>query len=158
MNARCYFVLLLSLRCVFSLHAQKPTSSAYFELGGSGGVGSFNYEKIFFSRPAIQTGWRVGFSLAPIDRNNGAGIVLPIHFITLIGPKKNQLDLGFGQGITLTTKGSFFALTNLVVGWRHAFKNEKWYLRVAYTPLVSYITDFQWQHWAGISIGYNLKK
>jgi len=158
LKASSGFVFLFSLWSALCLQAQTPSSSVYFELAGSGGLGSFNFEKLLTVKPVIQSGWRVGFSIAPIDRNNGAGIVIPVHFMALIGPGHHQLDLGFGQGLTLTTNGSLFALGNMVVGWRHTFKNKKWFLRVAYTPLISYLIDFQWQHWVGISMGYNLKK
>ena len=158
MKAGFLYVFLLSLCSIASLKAQSHYSTVYFELGGSGGVASINAEKTFLTRTGVQSGLRIGFSLAPIDRNNGTGLVFPIHLYTLIGKANNQVDLGIGQGLTLTTKGSVFALGNLVVGWRHTFKNENWFLRMAYTPLISYITDFQWHHWAGISVGYRFKK
>jgi hypothetical protein len=65
--------------------------------------------------------------------------------------------LGFGQGITLTTKGNFFILATPSIGYRFAASNSPWFYRFTYTPLVSYLIDFQYQNWAGISIGYTFK-
>lgn len=36
-------------------------------------------------------------------------------------------------------------------------KSQKLYYRFSYTPIISYVIDQQWQHWGGLSIGYNLK-
>ena len=80
---------------------------------------------------------------------------------SIIGKNSHKLELGLGQGITITTKGHFFALTTASVGYRYQSETKKWFYRVTYTPLISYIIDFQVQQLAGISIGYtfnNTKK
>jgi len=130
--------------------------SVYFEIAGSGGVGSFNYEKHFVKRNNTEFTWRVGLSLAPIDKNNGTGIVFPLMINSLIGKNPHKLELGIGQGVTITTKGSFFALTTAAIGYRYQSENKKWFYRMTYTPLISYLVDFQIQQWGGISIGYTL--
>lgn len=98
--------------------------------------------------------WRAGLSFAPIDKNNGTGIVFPIMLNALIGKKSHHLELGAGQGVTVTTKGSFFTLTTAAIGYRYQSESKKWFYRVTYTPLISYLVDFQFQQWGGISIGY----
>lgn len=131
--------------------------TVYFELAGSGGLGSFNYETVFFSKNAVEYTWRAGLSIAPIDRNNGFGIVFPLMVNTVVGKTAHKLEMGLGQGITITTKGSAFALTTLVVGYRYQPEAKKWFYRISYTPLISYLVDLQMQQWGGISIGYTLK-
>ena len=128
--------------------------SVYFEIAGSGGVGSFNYEKHFIKKKNTEFTWRVGLSLAPVDKNNGTGIVFPLMINSLIGKNSHKLEMGIGQGITITTKGSFFALTTAAIGYRYQSEHKKWFYRVTYTPLISYLVDFQIQQWGGISIGY----
>ncbi len=165
-NKDCYntfkqllFVIVFAL-LTYTSFGQTPDlpkrKSVYFELGGSGGIGSINYEKLFYTKNTSEFTWRAGISLAPIDKNNGTGLVFPLLINTLLGKNAHKLELGLGQGITLTTKGSFFALTTAAIGYRYQSKNRKWFYRITYTPLVSYIADFQVQHWEGISIGYTL--
>jgi hypothetical protein len=77
---------------------------------------------------------------------------------SLIGRNSHKLELGIGQGITITTKGSFFPLTTPVIGYRYQRESKKWFYRVSYTPLISYLVDFQIQQWAGISVGYSFNK
>ena len=132
--------------------------SLYFEIAGSGGIGSMNFEKSFVSRNHYELTWSAGLSLAPIDKNNGTVIVFPLMIHSLIGKSNHKLELGLGQGITVTTKGSAFALATAAVGYRYLTKKERWYYRLSYTPLISYLVDFQVQNWAGISIGYNLNQ
>lgn len=134
----------------------KP-KSIFLELGGSGGLGSINFEKQFHKKKNTNFTWRAGLSLAPIDKNNGTGLVFPLMVNTLIGGKAHKLELGIGQGITFTTKGNFFALTTANVGYRYQAEQKRWFYRVTYTPLISYLIDFQIQHWAGVSIGYTFK-
>ena len=131
--------------------------SIYFELAGSGGIASINYEKEFCKKKNTEFTLRAGFSIAPIDKNNGNGIVFPVLVNALIGKKAHKLELGLGQGITITTRGSFFALGTAVLGYRYQNPDKNWFYRVSYTPLISYIVDFQVQQWFGLSIGYTFK-
>ena len=155
-----YKLATFTLLYLISIQAYGETSdigkrkSFYFEIGGSGGVGSFNYEKHFYKKNNFELTWRAGLSFAPIDKNNGTGIVFPIMLNGLIGKKSHHLELGVGQGITVTTKGSFFTLTTAAIGYRYQSESKKWFYRVTYTPLISYLVDFQIQQWGGMSIGY----
>ena len=130
----------------------------YFELAGSGGLGSINYEVPLLKKSKIEYTFRSGFSIAPIDKNNGFGLVFPLMVNSIIGRGTHKLELGVGQGITVTTRGSFFILTTACLGYRHQPETKRWFYRITYTPLISYLVDFQVQQWAGFSIGYTLYK
>jgi len=132
--------------------------SIFFEVLGSGGLGSFNYEKEFCRKTSTEYAWRIGVSSMPIDKNNGIAIILPVMAAANIGKNAHKLELGLGQGITFTTKGSFFIRGTAVVGYRYQPDHKKWFYRISYTPLISYIFDFQIQQWGGVSIGYTLGK
>ncbi len=132
--------------------------SIFFELAGSGGLGSLNYEQTFNSGKQVNFGWRLGLSLAPIDKNNGTGLVFPVMINALIGRNDHKFELCLGQGITITTKGHFFLLTTPAIGYRLQPARKNWFYRASYTPLVSYLVDFQVQQWAGLSIGYTFKR
>jgi len=132
--------------------------SIYFELAGSGGFFSLNYEKVFSKIGTTELTWRAGLSAAPIDRNNGTGIVFPLMVNAIVGKNTHKLELGMGQGITITTKGSFFILTTACIGYRYQAAAKPWFYRISYTPLISYLVDFQVQQWGGLSIGYSFKQ
>lgn len=149
------FFLVLFLNATVGQTEIAHRKSIYFELAGSGGVGSVNFEKLFIRKSSSEFTWRAGLSFAPIDKNNGFGIVFPLMVNSLIGNTPHKLELGIGQGLTVTTKGGLFALTTFAMGYRYQSATQKWFYRVTYTPLISYIVDFQIQQWAGISIGYN---
>lgn len=138
--------------------ASVKKKSVYFELAGSGGLASFNCEKEFYKKKITEFTFRAGFSIAPIDKNNGIGLVFPIMVNALIGKTAHKFEVGLGQGITITTKGSFFILGTGVAGYRYQNPDKKWFYRITYTPLISYLVDFQVQHWGGLSIGYTFNK
>lgn len=141
-----------------SISFSQKNKNVFFELAGSGGFGSFNYEKTFLEKEKINYTWRTGISVTPIDKNNGIVFIFPVTANVLFGKTKHKLELGLGQGISVTTKGSFFTLGLLTAGYRYAHPDKKWFYRITYTPLVSYIFNFQIQQWAGISIGYVINK
>ncbi|MGL4598608.1 MAG: hypothetical protein ACRCYO_13915 [Bacteroidia bacterium] len=139
--------------------AQENTKESFlsFELGGSGGLASINYERVFRQNESRKILWRVGFSLAPIDRNNGTVLVFPLMIHGVWGSSKHKLDVGIGQTISLSTKGSFFIRMPTSIGYRLEPAEKRYYWRFAYTPMFSYLVDFQMQHWGGIAFGYRLK-
>lgn len=149
-----YFLPLLS----FGQDSIVKKKSFFFELAGSGGLGSFNYEKEIYKKKITEFTFRLGFSIAPIDKNNGAGLVFPIMVNALVGKNAHKFEAGIGQGITITTRGSFFILATAVIGYRYQHPDKKWFYRISYTPLISYLVDFQIQHWGGLSIGYTFNK
>ena len=129
--------------------------SLYLELGGSGGFGSFNFEWNFKSTDNFRWMFRTGISATYIDKNNGLGFIFPVMVHSIYG-KNHGLDLGIGQALTITTRGGIFLRTPLSIGYRLEPKDKRMFYRFSYTPIVSYLVDFQWEHWAGISIGYKL--
>ncbi len=147
-------LLLIFISIILLGQTENNRRSIFLEIGGSGGLGSINYEKVFFTKNNTELTWRAGLSIAPIDKNNGVGIVFPLMINSLYGKNSHKLETGLGQGITITTKGSFFALTTAVIGYRYQPESKNWFYRVSYTPLISYLVDFQIQQWAGLSIGY----
>ena len=144
-----------------------------FELAGSGGIASFNYEQQLFTkdktkivgcdvieleRKGPQLNWRIGFSLAPVDKNNGTTLVFPLMFHALFGKNQHKLDVGIGQTFSMTTKGNFFLMMPASIGYRFQPSEKRYYLRLSYTPIISYLVDFQYQNWAGFTFGYRLIK
>jgi hypothetical protein len=127
-------LFVLALPMAFSQGVTK-SNSIYFEIGGSGGLGSLNFEKNFLQKENLALTWSAGFSLAPIDKNNGTGIVFPVLLHAMVGKQAHKAEFGLGQGITITTKGRFFALGTPVVGYRFQPESKSVFYRVSYTPL-----------------------
>ena len=130
--------------------------SVYFELAGSGGFGSFNYEWTFKQQEKIRWMLRAGLSGTYIDKNNGVAFIFPVMVHTVYG-RKHGLDIGIGQALTVTTRGGVFLRTPLSIGYRLEPNQKRIFYRFSYTPIVSYLIDFQWEHWGGITIGYKLR-
>ncbi len=128
-----------------------------FELAGSGGLASVNFEKTILDKEKLDLNFRAGFSLFPVDPNNGTVLVFPIMFHAIYGQSAHKVDFGLGQSFSITTKGQSFILMPLSLGYRFEPIDKRYYLRASYTPLFSYVIDRQWQHWGGITFGYKLK-
>ncbi len=131
-------------------------NSLYLELGGAGGFGSLNHEWNFHSTQHNRWILRTGISGTYVDKNNGAAIIFPVmlHFVR---GHKHGLDVGIGQSLTVTTRGSAFLRMPVSLGYRLEPEGSRMFYRFAYTPLISYLVDFQWEHWGGISIGFKLR-
>ena len=125
------------------------------EIAGVGGFGSVSYSKEFKKWDKLGLEYRVGLSFMPIDRNNGNAIIFPLMIHGVYGNGKHRADAGIGQSLTITTKGSVFLRMPASFGYRFQTEGHFFY-RFAYTPIVSYIYNFQWEHWGGVTIGYNL--
>lgn len=131
----------------------------FLELAGSGGFGSLNFEWMFVKRNKFRWMLRAGISATYIDANNGMVLVFPTMIHGVYSPKTHvhSLDFGIGQSFSITTKGSFFVRTPISIGYRLEPNKKRLFYRFSYTPIISNIVGFQWEHWGGISIGYKLR-
>lgn len=127
------------------------------EAAGSGGLGSFNLEGAFIQSGSFTLYGRAGFSLAPIDANNGTVLVFPLMVQAAWGNGAHRLEAGIGQTLSVTTKGSYFILMPMALGYRFEPPGCPLFIRVSYTPIVSWLLDTQWQHWGGLTIGFRLR-
>jgi hypothetical protein len=152
-----FFFLSISLCVLASTYAQKPKYLS-LEALGSGGLASLNYEQGIIDKDIFDMHFRTGLSFAPIDKNNGTAIIFPLMVHGLLGSGNHKLDLGLGQALTVTTRGSFFLRMPASVGYRFEPIDKRYYLRASYTPIVSYLFNFQWEHWGGLTFGYRLTK
>ncbi|MCX6148718.1 MAG: hypothetical protein NTW25_15910 [Candidatus Kapabacteria bacterium] len=143
---------------IFISFQQIYTQDKYvsFELAGSGGLASVNYEKQIFKLDNNNINYRLGFSFAPIDANNGYILIFPIMLQYVYGNSNNKADFGIGQTFSITTKGNFFIMMPLSLGYRYEPNDKDYYWRFSYTPIVSYLFGFQYQNWAGITYGLKL--
>lgn len=172
-----FICLILSLFTVQGLAQQRnirpKQRNIFLELAGSGGLGSINLEKPLWipsdygmarrdncgplKHSSYFLGWRFGFSLSPIDRNNGVALIFPVMINWIYGCGNHKLEIGAGLAPTVTTRLSLYVKSPLLLGYRFEPSDKRWFARVSYTPIVGWLVDYQWQHWGGVSIGYHLQ-
>lgn len=135
---------------------EKPAqiSSFHFELAGTGGLYSLSLERSFGKKNMFV---QPGVSVFP--NNHYTMLVIPVMVKKHFGSNKHKLETGIGQGLSFAFGEGlhFFPRGLLLIGWRYETENSPWIFRVSYTPMLSYLVDWQYQHWGGISIGYRLK-
>ncbi|MBN2728804.1 MAG: hypothetical protein JXR53_06225 [Bacteroidales bacterium] len=149
-----YAIILVLINTTSFAQDNKNTKFLSLELGGVGGLASFSYEWEFANTNNTSFFMRNAFSFVPIDKNNGVALIFPVMVHGVWGKGLHKVDFGIGQTITLTTKGKAFVLMPLSVGYKWQNPEQKHYWRIAYTPLISYLVDFQVQNWGGITYGY----
>lgn len=143
---------------VISTHsfAQKENYLS-FELGGSGGIASINFEHELKDFNRSKLFLRTGFSAAPIDVNNGSALIFPVMTHWSLFDADHHLDLGLGLAFTVSTRLQFYTRMPASIGYRYEPADKRYYLRAAYTPIISYLFEFQLNNWAGLTFGYRLK-
>ncbi|MEL7532680.1 MAG: hypothetical protein AAFN10_15280 [Bacteroidota bacterium] len=132
------------------------TKSLSLELGGSAGLASINYEKAFREAANHQLAYRIGISGFPIDQNSGFAFVLPFALQARWGAKAHQLEAAMGLSLSFTTRLKLFSQAIPSIGYRYQAEGKRVFFKAAYTPLVSFIFNWQYQHWGGLTIGYDL--
>lgn len=137
------------LPLLLAAHAQASELDAFVELGGSGGLGSVNVAVPVGTSPWLRA--RVGLSTMPLDRNTGWVVIVPA---LLEAESSGPLSVvaGAGLGLSCTTKLHPHARGVLELGGRWRPEGPLW-VGAAYTPLVSFLADRQWEHWAGLQVG-----
>ncbi len=145
-------IFCLFLWLPYSGQSQSP--GIFLELGGSAGFASLNFERSFLTKKNLDLKWRVGFSTLPIDKNNGISLIFPVLAEVLVGKGAHKFEGGLGQTFTVSTQGNIFLLMPAVIGYRYQPPDKRIFFRASYTPIISYLLNFQYQNWGGLSIGY----
>jgi hypothetical protein len=165
-------VLILSLLCGSGFVLSAQNINSFLELGGSGGLGSFNHEFLKPLRSGEKAnkndnsklnnwsrGVRFGIGFTPVDKNNGFVVVVPL--METVHYRKNDsphvLEISGGVAPSISSKGAWYIKSPLALGYRYDQQDKKLFYRIAYTPIIGWLVDYNWQHWAGISIGYKFK-
>lgn len=149
--------LLLLISCLYAAGSSlaQERGALALEIAGVGGFGSISYQKEFKRYNNLGLEYRAGISFVPLDQNNGNGFVFPVLLHATYGNDKHKADIGVGQAFTVTTRGSAFLRMPTTFGYRFQTDGRVFY-RVAYTPIISYIYNMQWEHWGGITVGFKL--
>lgn len=169
---KCYFSIFFFFLCTASFSQQiesRAKNTLYIEGAGVGGYGSLNYERIyFFSSPSNRSkqtaiACRLGIStyyLNDYTDNFNPEIILPLALHFLYG-KSHKLELGIGQTFTSFVRADTNTFkpvrdirnhTHFTLGYRYQPLKGGIMLRIAYTPMLEFNTDYT--HWGGLAIGY----
>ncbi|HET7434312.1 MAG TPA: hypothetical protein VFN10_06315 [Thermoanaerobaculia bacterium] len=143
--------------------AQEARNAAYFELGGSAVVPSFNYERRLNER------WfaRIGASIVEGESSDGdtaRTFVIPLTASSVNRPSANHhLELGGGILIAAGDRQDLFDLgedddetfstlfVTGIVGYRYQKPDGGFQFRAVFTPVAG---DGELLPWAGVSFGY----
>lgn len=154
---RSYLIVLI-LSLSFAANAQETWQQKYLvlEAGGNGGLYSINYEQIFKFIWKGDLNFETGISYSPFFGKHILSIPISVNYYY---GHIHQFAFGVGQVLIiapLEDQGGFIRGT-FHVGYRYMPENKKLFYQAGYTPFYSYTSNFQFNHWAGIGIGYRLK-
>lgn len=136
----------------------------YLEIGGAGGYGSVNYERVIKSSKLFNLGVRLGagtYHINDYTTEFNPDIIVPISLNAYYG-KTHKVELDFGQVFSNTVIAdesnfepdresdfhSFFS-----IGYRYQKDTGGLVFRCDYTPVFEFNSYFR--QWFGVSIGYS---
>lgn len=101
-------------------------------------------------------GIQVGLTAIPADGE--LIITLPALLKYTHGKQPHHPEFGIGLGTSVVNRGQLQAFIRGIgmLGWRYEKAESRWCYRAFYSPLFSFLVDFQWQHWGGLGISYRL--
>jgi hypothetical protein len=159
-----FFFLLLP----FILKSQNNTflkHSIIIDIGGIGGYGSLNYERIFFSQKDFFLSGKTGLSFyrfKDFERKINPDLLFPINIQGGLRYKSHHAILGIGQTISSIVKASnnFNSKTrrnsmsaNLTIAYRFQKKGKPYSVQISYNPLFEHYTRFR--NWGSLNFGYS---
>lgn len=141
-----------------SMSLPSAKNAAYVELAGNGLLYTVNYDRYF----TPQINGRIGFMRAGVSDVSLTAIPLTANY--LIGSGGSKLELGVGPQILIVSvdvAGSDFAgfdedatavAGTATIGYRYQPRDGGFVFRIGLTPVFS---QFGFQPWAGLSLGYS---
>jgi len=166
----CQRTLLLAT-CVligFQVLSQLPSKISNkhmvsIELGGIGGQGSINYERLLYVREKISLRARIGmgsYRIKDFTNRFNPDIIIPFGFTAYFG-KKHMGILGFGQAFSNTVSSNRLANSperttswsaNFTIGYGFRKRSSRMTYRIAYTPIFEKYSTFK--HWFSLALAY----
>jgi hypothetical protein len=152
-------LLFLSVQCVTAQDSTRTHyANVFAELGGHGGIYSFNYENRVNKLHAFRLNWTAGLSVLPVA---GRAVVdFPLGINAVFGKTKHKLEAGTSQVLILDLGGGKGGTIrgNIRIGYRYEKPGSRSYWLFSYSPFYSYIHNFQYDNWFGAAWGFYLKK
>jgi len=120
----------------------RPTKKNHFylELGGNGGLYSFNYERLITDNFTLRAGFGITPGILFVD---GTFLAIPLTASYLAGSDAHKFEAGFGTTFFTVQDpevfgfpvevNSFFALTG-IIGYRYFKPRGGFTFRICFTP------------------------
>lgn len=171
MKLKKSLLLFITLLLVSNLKSQSldfPKHTFVFDIGGTGGYGSFNYERNILEKNNYFLSGKIGFSfirLKDYETEFNPDLLFPITIQVGRRFKNHHAIIGVGQTVaSIVQASSDFSKKirnhslsgNLVAGYRFQKRGKPLSIQVSYTPL--FLQYKRFRHWGGLSIGYSFLK
>ncbi|WP_123776063.1 hypothetical protein [Brumimicrobium aurantiacum] len=133
------------------------------EVGGPGGYGALNYERIITIDEQFSLGGKIGFSTVQVidfTQKFNPDLLIPLSISVYYG-KTHKVHLGFGQTISNTVYADQFNgkpsrrtsfHTHFNIGYRYQKQENRFIYGISYSPIIEFQKIFK--HWGSIMIGY----
>jgi hypothetical protein len=168
MDTKLFYVFILLLFINYEAKSQLDTIQIdrnvfYLEIGGIGGYGSVNYERIIPVKAKIKIGARIGIStytFTDYTRKFNPDVIILLGINGFYGSKHN-VEFGFGQTISIITQASESNWepekqtnlhANFTIGYRYQKDSGGIIFRCSYTPIIEFYKYYR--NWGSISVGY----
>ncbi len=168
MKFKLGYIIILFLFINHKAKSQADTNQVsqnilYMAVGGIGGYGSLNYERIIFVKANLMIGGRIGigtYNITDYTIKFNPDIIIPLAVTGLYG-SKHKIEFGFGQTISNTVQANHLNWeaerttnihANFTVGYRYQKDEGGIVIRCCYTPIIEFCKYYK--HWGCISIGY----
>ena len=142
---------------------KKARNFVFFEVGGSGGYGSINYEYLVKKIKKLKLSVRVGASsyhLNDYTNKFNPDVIIPITINAYYGTKHN-IYFGLGQAITSIVyannsdykpKRTNNSNTNLSIGYRYQKEVGGIMFKIGYASIIE--NNNMFRHWFLLAFGY----
>lgn len=146
-----------------SKKVQQAKNIIYVEMGGTGGLGSINYERIIVQKGLLNIGTRIGmigYNYFDFTNKFNPDFNFPFSINGFYG-QTHKIEFGVGQTITSinhinTTDYTTQRLTNihanLTIGYRFQKSEGGIVFGINYNPIFDHYKTFR--SWGGVSVGY----
>lgn len=162
------FLILVFSTVALSVYSQenKPFRNGVItSAGGEGGVYTIGYERLFVKDKSFGTFLHAGISGFPIDQR--ITFAFPVSFGGYYRTKSWEFLAGPGIGPNVSCNYQefsgngagrlrYYSRAYFEAGTRLRVSGDRYTIGIKYSPFISFIENFQWEHWAGINFGIHL--
>jgi len=139
-------------------------SHVYLEIGGIGGFGSFNYERILLTKTKLKLGATVGIStigLTDFENEFNPDLIFPFAVRAWFGAT-HHIEIGIGNTFASTVQVDRVKWEaerelrmhgNFLVGYRYQKRGGRMIWRCHYSPIIQEYEYYR--HWGGFSVGWS---
>lgn len=176
------FSLVLSTASAQQIQEPAKKNTVFLELGGNAVLYSLNYDRIVLEKPKWKLSGRIGAMYFRertnyLDKDYSLDVAVPIELSYLRGKGNHYLEFGLGMtpwyenyiSLMETLDGTHIKHIGVVgfsrLGYRYQKRDGGIFFKAGFTPMIQfkdkvykYNDDISIMEWAGLAVGYTLKK